>query len=49
MNEETKQIIREIITEGDCRLQHAGTFEDFIYYLKTKYKQAWIKENAKIK
>ena len=41
MNEETKKIIREIVSEGDCRQQHGGKFEDFINFLKNKYKEAW--------
>ena len=36
-----KQIIRDIITEGDCRSEHAGNLKDFIAFLKDKYKEAW--------
>ena len=43
MEEETKQIIREIVNEGDCRHQHGGSFEDFIKFLQSKYSDAWLK------
>jgi hypothetical protein len=41
MGKEVKRIIREITTEGSCRQQHAGSFEDFIAYLQNKYSEAW--------